>query len=334
MKITKLFALLLLAISAACGSGSLGSKSEVAASKEPSSASRSTANTSYSTVPESPAADKRAGGSGGNDGSTPGQPLAEKISLDQTTNTQNAPLTIDRKIIRNADLNLEADSPETSLQKITAIAESKGGFVVESQESSSDVKTTEHDTITMSVRVPSDKFNEALGEIRNAGNRVLVENVKGQDVTEEFIDIEARLKAEKALETQFIDIMKRANSVAEALNVQRELAGVRGEIEKIEGRKRFLENQSSLSTIKIRLQTPTVFSTSSTGFVYRLTQSFSTGFDFALNFILGLVTLFVAVLPFAVLIGLPGFFIMRYLWRRQSRPKSVSDIAKEELETD
>jgi hypothetical protein len=88
---------------------------------------------------------------------------------------------------------------------------------------------------------------------------VIVESVKGEDVTEEFIDIEARLKTQKALEAQFLEIMKRSNSVEDALNVQTEIARVRGEIEKIEGRKRFLESQASLSTIKIKLQTPAVF---------------------------------------------------------------------------
>lgn len=333
MNIAKIVPLLLLSLCLACGGSS---KTSLAKQKEPSTteyhSTGSAANTSTGSAPA--AADKLQDGDLKNGRARSNQPIAQKISLDQTANTQDAPTTIDRKIIRNADLNLEAESPETSLQKITAIAESKSGFVVESQESSSDVKTTEHDVVTMTVRVPAEKFNEALDEIRKSATRVIVENVKGEDVTEEFIDIEARLKAEKALEAQFIEIMKRANSVDDALNVQRELADVRGEIEKIEGRKRFLENQSSLSTIKIRLQTPTVFSASSSGFFYRLAQSFSTGFDFALNFVLGLVTFLIAVLPFALIFGLPSYFIVRYFWRRQTRPRSFSEIAKEEIATE
>ena len=101
---------------------------------------------------------------------------------------------MERKIIRNADLQLEANAPEETQAAITKIAESKGGFVVESTQSSSDVKTTKRDTVTMTVRVPAAKFDEALGEIRQTAGRVIVESVKGQDVTEEFIDIEARLK--------------------------------------------------------------------------------------------------------------------------------------------
>jgi len=330
MKHAKTFALLSMVLSVACGNPTTSSKS-VARDQDVSSVNYGSASNSGSRqIGEVPTADdKRKGG-----GTAPNAPAAQKISLDQATDAQNAPVPLNRKIIRNADLTLEAESPEGSLQKITAVAESKGGFVVESQETSSDVKTTEHDIVTMTVRVPAERFNEALDEIRKSASRVIVENVKGDDVTEEFIDIEARLKAEKALEAQFIEIMKRANSVQDALDVQRQLADVRGEIEKIEGRKRFLENQSSLSTIKIRLQTPTVFAASSTGFFYRLGQSFSSGFDFALNFVLGLVTFVVAIIPFAVIIGLPLYFIARYLWRRQTRPKSFGDIAKEELESE
>ena len=169
------------------------------------------------------------GGGGGRE-----EPIAQKISLEDADKSQTMPIPVERKIIRNADLSLEANSPEETQQKIGAIAESKGGFVIESTQSSSDVKATTRDTVTMTIRVPAAKFSESLDEIRKTANRVLVETVKGQDVTEEFIDIEAQLKTKKALEEQFLEIMKRSNSVEDALNVQRELAEVRGEIEKIE----------------------------------------------------------------------------------------------------
>lgn len=272
-------------------------------------------------------------GGGGGGGSNKSQTFASNPATAQVTelNTQTPPVNIERKIIRNADLSLETDSPEEVQRRIAAIADSKGGFVVESTQSSSNVKATTRDTVTMTVRVPAEKFNESLDEIRKAASRVIVETVKGEDVTEEFIDIEARLKAKKSLEAQFIEIMKRANSVADALDVQRQLAEVRGEIEKIEGRKRFLENQASLSTIKIRLQTPAVFSANSDGFFYRLKESIGNGFDVALNFILGFVAFLIAILPFLILIVLPAFLIARYFWKKRGKQKSASEIAKEEI---
>lgn len=150
-------------------------------------------------------------------------------------------------------------------------------------------------------------------------------------MTEEFIDIDAQLKAKKSLEAQFLEIMKRANTVEDALDVQRQLAEVRGEIEKIEGRKRFLVNQTSLSTIKMRLQTPNVFSANSTGFGYRLKESLSSGFDAAMSFILGLVAFLIAILPFLIFIVLLIYLVVRYILKKRRKQTTVSEIAKEEL---
>lgn len=286
---------------------------------EKSSMSSNTNMVSSSSVP------KGGGGGGGRE-----EMPAQKISLEETETSQTAPV-VERKIIRNADLTLEADSPEEAQQKISAIAESKKGFVIESTQSSSDVKTTTRDTVTMTIRVPAEQFNSALDEIRKTSSRVIVETVKGEDVTEEFIDIEARLKAKKALEGQFLEIMKRSNSVEDALNVQRELAEVRGEIEQIEGRKRFLEDQASLSTIKIRLESPTAFSANSSGFFYQLKESIGSGFDAALTFTLGLVTVLIALLPFLLLVVLPIYLILRYFWSKRRKQNLASEIARDEI---
>ncbi|MGI8494588.1 MAG: DUF4349 domain-containing protein, partial [Pyrinomonadaceae bacterium] len=215
--------------------------------------------------------------------------------------------------------------------KIAAIAESKGGFVIESQRQTSDVKATKTDLVTMTARVPAAKFDESLAEIRKTGSRVILENVKGEDVTEEFIDIEARLKTQKALEAQFLEIMKQAKTVEDTLNVQREIADVRGEIEKVEGRKKFLENQSAFSTLKIRLQAPTAFSTSSTGFFYQLGEAFSSGFSAAMSFVLVLVTMIIALLPFLIFVVLPIYLAIRYFVKKNRRQNLASEIAKEEI---
>lgn len=289
------------------------------------SSSYSNSNQSAELVTKSESGDERATGNA--------PATTAQVSLNQAEQTQTAPIVVERKIIRNADLQLEANAPEESQAKITQIAESKGGFVVESTQSSSDMKATKRDTVTMTVRVPAAKFDEALNEIRAAASRVIVESVKGQDVTEEFIDIEARLKTQKALEVQFLEIMKQSKSVADALNVQTEIAKVRGEIEKIEGRKRFLESQASLSTIKITLRTPTAFSANAPGFFARLSESFGRGFDAALSFILVFVTALIALLPFLILIVLPTYLVIRYLLKKNRKQKTADEIAREEINT-
>lgn len=258
-------------------------------------------------------------------------PAASQVSLDQANKSQTAPVVTERKIIRDAEMTLEVESPEESQNKITTIAESNGGFVIESQRKMSDAKATKTDIVAMTVRIPAARFDESLAEIRKTASRLIVEDVKGQDVTEEFIDIEARLKAQKALEAQFLEIMKQAKTVEEALNVQREIAEVRGGIEKIEGRKRFLENQSEFSTLKIRLQASTAFSPNSSGFFYELSQAFTRGFDVALGFILILLTIVIGLLPFLIFIVLPIYLVIRYFLRKSKKPPLASEVVEAEI---
>ena len=174
----------------------------------------------------------------------------QSISLKEADAANTACQAVDRKIIRNANLTLEVASPSEAQPKIVSIAESHQGFVVTSEatQRTADDKTKPEITVNLIVRVPASQFNQVMEEVRAVGTRKIQEKVAGQDVTEEFMDLEARIKNQKALELQFIEIMKRAGKVDDALSVQRELAEVRTEIEKLEGRRRFLENQASLST--------------------------------------------------------------------------------------
>jgi len=242
---------------------------------------------------------------------------AKSVSIDEAGRAKSDVVPVERKIIRSAELTIESDSPEESLRKVAVIAEAKEGFVVDSTQTNNVSGVRTRNSVTMTIRIPAAKFSETMDEIRKTGKAVLVESIKGQDVTEEFVDIEARLKTQRALEEQYLQIMKQGKTVEDALRVQKELSIVRGEIERIEGRKRFLENQSSLSTIRVQFQTPGNYTPSSPGFFNQLVSSFSNGFDFAIGFVLKFITFIIAVLPFFVLVVLPVWFVLRYLWRRR-----------------
>lgn len=263
------------------------------------------------------------------------QTSAKSVSVDEAGRAKQDAVPIERKIIRSAELTIETASPEESLRKVAVIAEAKEGFVVESTQTNNVSGVRARNSVTVTIRIPSAKFAEALDEIRKSGTSVLVESIKGQDVTEEFVDIEARLKTQKALEEQFIEIMKQGKTVEDALRVQKELSIVRGEIERIEGRKRFLENQSSLSTIRVQFQTPGNYTPSSPGFFNQLVSSFSNGFDFAIGFVLKFITFIIAVLPFFVLVVLPVWFVLRYLWRRRLAANAARKATEpEEVKTE
>src|SRR5262245_40360095 len=185
---------------------------------------------------------------------------AQQVSLSEVDKAEVTNEAADRKIIRNADITMEVDSTTDAQQRVTSIAESNGGFVVTSeakQRANVDPAKRTLD-IKLVVRIPAGRFGSALDQIKQLAGNVSEANVSGQDVTEDFIDLEARIRTQKALELQFLEIMKQARKVEDALEVQRQIADVRTDIEKLEGRKRFLENRSSLSTITVNIQAPKV----------------------------------------------------------------------------
>ena len=247
------------------------------------------------------------------------QPTAaqQNVSLNQADAANNASQAIERKIIRNANLTVEVTSPADNQRKITSIAELHQGFVVTSEatQRSTEDKGKPEVTINLVVRVPAAQFNQVMEEIRAAATRVIQEKITGQDVTEEFIDLEARIKNQKALEGQFLEIMKRAGKVEDALEVQRQLADVRTEIEKLEGRKRFLENQASLSTINITLQSPTQI-VNAAGFWYSIRSAFSDGVDVAAAIVLFLIRFVIVLVPLLIFIVLPIGLVTRFAIKR------------------
>ena len=169
---------------------------------------------------------------------------AEQATLSVISTVQASVQDNDRKIIRDANLTIETDSPTEGLRQITAIAENNGGFIVTSDLKQNDGGTQGRasQTVTVIARIPASRFETALSQIHSFGGRVINEKVSGQDVSEEYLDLEARLRTKKALEAQFLEIMKQARKVSDALEVQSQLGEVRTEIERLEGRRRFLEN--------------------------------------------------------------------------------------------
>ena len=223
----------------------------------------------------------------------------------------------DRKIIRNAEITIEIDDPAAAQRKAASIAEDRNGFVVNSEYKQGAGQSGARVSVTVVLRVPASEFNATVEAVQSLGGKIISNKTTGQDVTEEYVDLEARIRSKRALEAQFFEIMKQARKVSEALEVQSQLGEVRTEIERLEGRKRYLENQSSLSTVTLTLQTePPLVATTSSGFWRNLRQSAAEGLDDAAGFIAGLVHLLIVLVPIAVFICFPGFLLIRYLVRK------------------
>ena len=247
------------------------------------------------------------------------QPVSDTttVPLADADGSRAAGEAFNRKIIRNAEMAIEVEEPAPAQQRISSIAESNGGFIVTSEIRQSGGSMS---TVTITMRVPADKFGAAVEAIRTGGGTVTREKITGQDVTEEYIDLEARIRTKVALEQQFLEIMKRANTVSDALEVQTQIANVRTEIERLEGRKRFLENQSSLSTITVTISSPSpVVRTESSSFMSSIKRAFGDAIDIGSGIINGFIRFVGVSLPVFVLIILPILVILRFAWKYARR---------------
>jgi hypothetical protein len=232
-----------------------------------------------------------------------------------------APTAATRKIIRNGELGLSVDGPEEAQRKAASLVEEKGGFVVTSDTRRYGHGDDQSVSVTMVVRVPAERFTETLDALRKLGSAVDQEKVTGQDVTEEYLDLEARIRTQKAVEAQFLDLMKETKSVTEALEVRKQLGEVRGEIEKLEGRRRFLENQSSLSTITLTLHRPSATAAEApVNLAGTVRQSARDAVSVSKAIVIGGIRLVGVLIPLAIFFGIPIALFVFFLHRRTKTP--------------
>jgi len=165
---------------------------------------------------------------------------------------ENGLIYQDRKIIKNVDLNLVVDDINKTIQSISSLVDQMNGFIVSSSVSG-------EETINMSgyinIRIPSENVDQTLKLVRDMSVRISNESSYTTDVTEEFIDLTARINNLKATETQLVKLLGKAEKIEDILAIQRELTSMRGQIESLEGRINYIERTSSTSLISIVLST-------------------------------------------------------------------------------
>jgi len=158
---------------------------------------------------------------------------------------------VDQKIIKNGSLQLAVDDVGESVNRITSLAGDKKGFVQTSSVSERR-DGTHYGQIT--IRVPAAAFDAAMQEIKGLAAVVKNESASGQDVTEKYTDLEAQLRNALAQERTYLAVLDKAETVEEILKVQQYLGQIRGTIESLQGRLKYLENMTSYSTINVSLE--------------------------------------------------------------------------------
>jgi hypothetical protein len=158
--------------------------------------------------------------------------------------------TKDRKIVKEGSITLEVGNITETMDEVAEMADELNGYVVSSYKHEYERGVSGHITI----RIPSEKFDEAFARLRQLAIAVPYETSTAEDVTEEYVDLEAQLSNLLATEAQYLVLLEKAENVEEMLMVQKELSKVRGDIEQIEGRMKYLEQTSDTSLIKVDLQ--------------------------------------------------------------------------------
>jgi flagellar basal body-associated protein FliL len=163
-----------------------------------------------------------------------------------------------RLVIRNADLMIIVSDPASATQAIGRMAERLGGYVVNSNIWQSNFNGQEHPEGSVTVRVPAEKLNQALDEIKGLTNGsegdVLNENISGQDVTKEYTDLNSRLTNLEDAEFQLRTIMNEAKKTEDVLNVFNQLNAYREQIEITKGQIQYYEEAAALSAISVQVR--------------------------------------------------------------------------------
>jgi hypothetical protein len=170
----------------------------------------------------------------------------ESGAVSNVAQQQNA---VERMIIKNADLSLQVENVRESEAAVSAQVAALGGYVVRVEINGTD----ERMTANMTFRVPAERFDEALTGVQGLAKKVLSRTVSGDDVTEEFVDLRARLGNLEATRDRLRNLLEQAVEVADALEVNRALTEVQGQIEQIRGRMEYLQQSAALSTINVYL---------------------------------------------------------------------------------
>ncbi len=210
---------------------------------------------------------------------------SENVSLQENTSQ-----SVERKIIKEGNIRFETASVDKTEKEIKKMVAEFGGYVG-SEFTNNYEGRIEH---TITVRVPEDKFNKLIERVSSLAEKIESKNINSMDVTEEYIDIEARIKTKKELESRYKEILKKATRVDEILNIEREMGNLRAEIESLEGRMNYLKNRVSLSTLTITFYEKV---SAPFGFFTKVKQALHNGWQALLWFIIIMISLW----PFIIL---------------------------------
>jgi hypothetical protein len=235
----------------------------------------------------------------------------------------------ERIVIKNADMSIVVDDAEETAAQITDLVEGMGGWVVSSNIITS-VKsaTSDEDPTTrgsIQVRVPAEQLEQVVAQVRAMALLVRSESIFGDDVTNQYVDLQSQLRNLQSAEAQLVEIMESADSTEGVVEVFNQLTRIRGDIERITGQLQFFDESAAFSSLRVELsppepdRTPTPTPTHTPEPAWRPGQTFDDAVDGAVDTAQDGVDAVIYILVFGVLavvvIGIPAVVAFT-LWRR------------------
>ena len=215
--------------------------------------------------------------------------------------------TIERKLIKEGYVEFKTNDIKATRKNIFEAVKKHNAYI------SSDVtyKSAVRNQNTITIRVPSNNFDKLLSDATQGIAKFDRKEINVKDVTEEFVDIQARLKTKKELEQRYLELLKQAKNVSEILEIEKQIGQLRADIESIEGRLKYLQNKVSFSTLTISFYETIA---QSTGFGQKFKNGFKNGWDNLIWFFVFLTNIW----PFIIIGIVLVFSYKKYLKNRKS----------------
>lgn len=236
-------------------------------------------------------------------------PLPEKVRVKNVD-------VVERKLIKNGSISFATNDISKTRKEIENACKEFNAYVSSDEQQKLD-NTIQYEQV---IRIPAGRFDAFLKVIESLGEHVEYRNITTQDVTEEFIDVTARLKTKKELEARYHQLFGKASKVEEMLSIEEQIANVRTEIESMEGRLNFLTNRVGYSTLTLTYHQAIA---TDFGFGSQLVSSFITGWNGLLAFLVGVVTAWPFVLLLAGAIWLSTRWVKKISFLRHAKTESV-----------
>jgi hypothetical protein len=339
--------ILLILLLVACGPAATTAAPAYYAPATQAPATAAPAENAYSYAAPTPAAVQAApqsdNGSGGT-GVTVPQTVEYGVGGGKTVaNIQSA----SRMIIKNAELTLQVKNVDAAVDGVTQVVGDLGAYIISSRVWYQDTNGENMKYSTITLGVPVEQFESMLRRLRGLSMKVLDENATGEDVTDQFVDLQSQLQNLQATRDRLRDFLKSAKNVDEALKVNQELTNIEGQIEEIQGRMNYLQNRSAYSTITVTLQpvppqftpTPTATATptrtptvTSTPVPWKPGETFNSAGTSLSTAYKGIADTLIWVVVFIVPIVLPAALIVWGIWavarRKSNKQKLAGSLEK------